>query len=194
MTSLFDGAAGVGILEERAQSADRNKTLLIAVDPQCARLLCTIPAGLPHKSERAISLAGSRPQLSDFRRSCSAPVSQPIVPRGLLGARRPKPTPASLLRDNTGCTSFSVPSTRIQFPEYAVSTVSSSLKVRLCSLLGKISLPLNRIILAFFSKASGSRTFCAVEMACLLWKRRTTPLDNQPDRYRAALAFCAIAS
>src|SRR5450631_3337586 len=96
----------------------------------------------PHKSERAISLAGSRPQLSDFRRPCSAPESQPIVPRGLLGARRPKPTPASLFRDHTGCTSLSVPSTRIQFPEYAVSTVSSSLKVRLCSLLGKISLPL----------------------------------------------------
>ena len=114
-----------------------------------------------HKSERAISLARSRPLYSDFSEIWFGFQITTLVTPESFGTHELTPAFASLFYDHTRCKNFPT-AVRLQLPGPSL-VAESRRRLLVRSLLWKIALPLKAILRFSDGNASGSSNF-------LLWK------------------------
>jgi hypothetical protein len=114
-----------------------------------------------HKSERAISLARSRPLYSDFSEIWFGFQITTLVTLESFGTHKLTPAFTSLFYDHPRCKNFPT-AAGLQLPEPSL-VADSRRRLLVRSLLWKIALPLKAILRASNGNASASGKF-------LLWK------------------------
>jgi hypothetical protein len=117
-----------------------------------------------HKSERAISLARTRPLYSDFSEiRFGFQITTLVTPESFGNPRATARVFTSFFYDHTRCKNFPA-AVRFQLPGLSL-VAESRRRLSVRSLLWKIALPLKAILLSSDGSASASGNF-------LLWKLR----------------------